>query len=910
VRVIQPNPSFVAHPLAWLAACFACGIAVSRLNHLPPGTALFTGVIAFALGVLFFLLRKERWASVTLMCGFVSAGCALAAVGRQTIEPDRVKNFFEEGLIASGDPVEITGVVERAPEPAPEGFYLTLRVEKFRFKGEERAATGVVWLFAPVRDGAARHEYQALELRHGARVALMVALRRSESFRNPGVSPFTEYLERRGFDATGTIKSPLLIERLEDEPVFLPLALLYEWRQRLLAAISRSFNAETAGVLRAALLGNRFYLTRGAAERFREGGTFHILVISGLHISFIGGLIFLLMRRITRRRAWQFGVSVLFLWAYSLAVGAESSVVRAALMFTVVAFGPVLHRRAGSMNALGCAALILLILRPAELFDPSFQLTFLSVLAIVTLAWPLLKRLEEIGRWRPTGETPHPPLCPHVVRVISETLFWSEREWRRELGQAVYSYRLWKTPLAEILERWRVQRLLRYGFSALVVSLSVQLVLLPLLVLYFHRLSVAASLLNIGVGALMAFVSLASLLALLCAQVSQTLAAPLVWITEQANWLMVHSVDPFARARMASVRLPEYKGWAAALYALYYLPLAALALMLSRWRPLGREAIRREDGRGAFRLTKYAVWISFPALIAVLIFHPLSAGRPDGRLRIDFLDVGQGDAALITMPDGTTLLVDGGGRPNFGAGTTYGSDDDGESFGRDARGIGEMVVSEYLWWRGLDKVDYIIATHADADHMDGLNDVMRNFRVRAALVGRAPPSDAEYKRFSQTAESYGVPIHLVGRGDRLQFGAVVIEVLWPGRAENRDAPSRNDDSVVLRLRFGERRLLLTGDIEKNAESSLVKAEPDLRADVVKVAHHGSKTSSIERFVNAAAPRFAVISVGATSIFGHPHQEVLERWQARGTEILITGRRGTITISTDGEDLRVETFVSD
>src|SRR5439155_10919338 len=171
-------------------------------------------------------------------------------------------------------------------------------------------------------------EYEALQLRHGARVRVMTTLDREENFRNPGVLPFTEYLERKGYDATGVIKSPLLVERLDDERVFLPLAWLYEWRAYLEHEFSSHFSPNTAGVLDAALLGNRYNVSRASADRFRAGGTFHILVIAGLHISFIGGLAFVLARWLTRRRLFQFLLSATFLWAYTIAVGAQMPVVR------------------------------------------------------------------------------------------------------------------------------------------------------------------------------------------------------------------------------------------------------------------------------------------------------------------------------------------------------------------------------------------------------------------------------------------------------------------------------------------------------------------------------------------------------------------------------------------------------
>lgn len=904
---VSTRPPLSTHPLALLAFSYAAGIVAVRLYALSLALALLCCAVSSVLALLCLVRRRSRWATLFILLAFFCAGAMCAVIEKRGVASHRVERLIEDGVIASGDPVEIEGVLTSAPEPAPESFYLTLRVEKIRFKDTLREASGTVRLVATVQSAAVRAEYEALELRYGARLRVMTMLDRTERFRNPGVSSLTEYLEQRSLDATGAIKSPLLIERLDDERVWLPLYWLYEWRQRLQAEMETKFSAETAGILNAALLGNRYGLSRGAAERFRAGGTFHVLVISGLHISFIGGLIIWLLRGWTKRHGWQFATSTLFLWAYTIAVGAESSVVRAALMFTVVTLAPVLKRRANSLNALGGAALLLLVWRPSELFDPSFQLTFLSVLMIVAVAWPLLQRLKEVGTWRPTLSTPYPPLCPYWWRNIGEALFWDEKQWLREMARSAYQYHLFKTGWARRLERFRVQRVLRYTVSALVVSASVQLGLLPFLILYFHRLSFASLLLNIVVGVLMATLSIIALAALLVSQLSAQLAAPLVQLAEWTGWLMIHSVDPFAALRIASVRLPEYSGRAASIYGLYYLPLSFLILRLARWKPL-RSPVAVDERKAVLRVGPRFAALAFMITLGVIVGHPLSAGRPDGRLRVDFLDVGQGDAALVTMPDGTTLLVDGGGRPSFSRRFERSAGEQAEPFERDARSIGEAVVSEYLWWRGLDSVDYILATHADADHMDGLNDVARNFRVRAAFVARSPRTDLEYARFAQTMQAEGVSVYLIGRGDSLRFGPVVADVIWPTRNESTDAPSNNDASIVLRLRFNERTFLLTGDIESRAEETIVATRDDLRSDVVKVAHHGSKTSSTQDFVTATRPLLAVISVGPTSPFGHPRPEVVERWRATGAQILTTGEHGTITISTDGHDLK--TVMSD
>jgi competence protein ComEC len=915
----EGKQAFAAHPLAQLATAFALGILGAPFLALPLSLLVSLATLTTILALTALLRRRSMKTTLLVTVATLFLGSSLATIDKNKVPANQLKHLLGEGTIVVSGPVELTGILERNPEVAPERLYLFLRVQKLRFNQTERDVSGEVLLLAPVSGKSTQQEFDQLDLRYGARLRVMTMLERADTFRNPGVSSFTEYLDRKGYDATGFVKSPLLIERLENERVFLPLAWLYEWRRKLQVEIDSRFSNETAGVLDAALLGNRYKLSRSTSERFREGGTFHVLVISGLHITFLGGLVFLIARHFTRNGALQFLLSVAVLWAYSLAVGAESSVVRAALMFTVVLLAPLLSRRASSLNALGGAALALLAWRPGDLLDPSFQLTFVSVLAIVIFAWPLLEKMSEVGSWRPTRETPYPPACAIWLRNVCESLFWSERKAQRELERANYSYKLFKVPLAGTLERIHLQRLLRYAFGAVVVSLCVQMALLPFLVVYFHRLSFASFLLNIGVSLMMAGVAITAGAAILVAQVSNVLAAPLIIFANYLNWIMVHSVDPFAKVGAASIRLPEYNGYASAVYALYYIPLTLLAVSLARWKPLqlsgsGNEREPRRTLR--FFANPASARLAFVTqlfAIALIVLHPFSAGRPQGKLRIDFLDVGQGDAALVTFPDNTTMLIDGGGRPGPFRKDNLSGDVEGEgeeTFERETRSIGESVVSQYLWWRGLDHVDYILATHADADHIDGLNDVARNFSVRAALVARIPGSDPEYARFSKTLFEENIPLRIVGAGDVLRFGGVTASVLWPLASVNPNAASRNNDSIVLRLQLNERALLLTGDIEMAGESAMLQAHENVRADVIKVAHHGSKTSSTAPLIAAVRPRFAVISVGQTSIFGHPNNEVVERWKTSGAQVLTTGQNGTITVTTDGQDLKLETFVKD
>ena len=301
-----PKPRFASCPLIVLASALALGIFAghSLARQLSPLLliSIAVGAVLTIVSVWFLANWKLTRAILSVVAAFFCTGFVFSIIDARPIAPNRIARLLDEEIIAPGDPVELMGIVSGEPEPAPQSFYLTFKAERVRFKGVDRDASGTVFLLAPVREQHVAKEYEALQLRHGARVRIMTTLDREDNFRNPGVSPFTEYLERKGYDATGVIKSPLLIERLDDERVFLPLVWLYEWRRRLEKEFASKFSTETAGVLDAALLGNRYNVSHASADRFRAGGTFHVLVIAGLHISFVAGIVFLLARWLTRRR--------------------------------------------------------------------------------------------------------------------------------------------------------------------------------------------------------------------------------------------------------------------------------------------------------------------------------------------------------------------------------------------------------------------------------------------------------------------------------------------------------------------------------------------------------------------------------------------------------------------------------
>jgi competence protein ComEC len=259
---------------------------------------------------------------------------------------------------------------------------------------------------------------------------------------------------------------------------------------------------------------------------------------------------------------------------------------------------------------------------------------------------------------------------------------------------------------------------------------------------------------------------------------------------------------------------------------------------------------------------------------------------PDGHLHVAFLDVGQGDAILITTPNGRQILVDGGPSPTS---------------------LTSALGKEMPFWDH--SLDLVVMTHADADHIAGLTEVLERYRVAAWLDNGIPDSSPLYTKCIELLQRAGVPRYAAQTGESLALGeGLVLEVLHPPLREAATSTSdSNDDSVVLRLAWSGFAFVLTGDIEADSEHLLLQAGQPLKADVLKVAHHGSAGSSTSEFLGAVDPRFAVISVGADNRAGHPAPAMLDRLAQLGdVAILRTDQHGTIEFVTDQQRLWLRT----
>jgi competence protein ComEC len=277
----------------------------------------------------------------------------------------------------------------------------------------------------------------------------------------------------------------------------------------------------------------------------------------------------------------------------------------------------------------------------------------------------------------------------------------------------------------------------------------------------------------------------------------------------------------------------------------------------------------------------------------LLIWQPFSYSPEGGVLAVTTLDVGQGDSLFIELPDGKNMLLDGGGLPNFNPKAPPRLD------------MGEDVVSPYLWHQGVRRLDIVAVSHLHDDHARGLPAILRNFRPAELWAGGVPDGPS-WQGIRGEAERLGTKIRFLRAGDMARFGEASFAVLAPARDYVPREKPHNDDSLVLHLRFGRHDFLLTGDLERRGELALASAEAIPDVDVLKVAHHGSKTSTTDALLDAARPRFALISAGAGNLYGHPNPVVLDRLWQLGTRTYRTDEHGMVRITTNGRHLRIST----
>lgn len=676
----------------------------------------------------------------------------------------------------------------------------------------------------------------------GDRITVWGKLRAPRGYRVPGAVDVERLARARGADFL------LYATRVE---LVQAGASLSSWRhatwlQRRASAGILARGGDRAGnaIVRAMVTGDRQGLDQAVSQRFRDSGAAHVLSVSGLHLAVVAMLVFGLVRRLwaafpglaMRMRPALVAALVAAPAAigYTMMTGAQIATLRALLVVLVVLVGAATDRRARMIDALGLAALVLLVHRPAVLFDPGFQLSFS---ATVTLAL----------------------VFEHVPRA-------------RRPGMA--------------------RRLFGWLMNLLRASLWAALATAPFTALTFGQVATG------GLVANMIVVPLTELCILPLGMAGCVLSVLWPW----AGGVLLDAVIAVAAGTDHVVGVVAGLAPVFTVYPPDAWELGGAAMVWAGAMAAARAACSR-------RLACLVMVLGMVVAVAsyAVTTRLLPMWRQD--VRITFLDVGQGDAAIIELPGGAVWMIDGGGLPFV---AEHGLADQERDQRAEAPGL--HAVARFLAWRRIGRIDRLVISHPHPDHYEGVRAVARLVDVDEVWVARdyehTPPA---YRELLVALRAAGARIVHPRLDETYRDHGIAFTVLGPryldGVATADPVSHANDNSLVLRMEAFGRRVLFAGDVEYEAEELLVAGHAGaLAADVVKVPHHGSRTSSTARFVAATSPAWAVISCGVGNRFGLPAAEVVERWQRAGARVLRTDRVGAVTaiISRHGE-LEVQVF---
>jgi len=822
-------------PLVVPVAAIAAGILAARLAGFHE-SELFLGAAAFILlGALAFYRRSRILAGVCCCLGLLCAGALTAVIHAPGPAPE---------LDAEGREVVILGGCVVEP-PAVSG-------ERERFVLElEPHARAQVTLYT--REGETLPA-----LGYGQNVELDARVRRPRNYGNPGAFDYARYLERQ--DIYWTASGPAGAVRVLPGRCgsrFQSFAM--NLRAAALERIARLYrgNHYDTGLMQAILIGQSYQLRRIWTEDYRSTGTFHALVISGTHVAILAAFFLFLLRLCFVPEGAALLITVAAAWLYAFVSGGHAPAVRSAGGLTALMICGYFYRKRRPINLLAAVALGFLVFDPEQLFDASFQLTFLAVAFLGAFAVPLIQATSGplargLDGLTDAGRDPYLP--PRVaqfrieMRLLAETL-------RRALRLPAHAATLAVTLPA---------RIGLFLFEIVVISAVIQLGLALPMVVYFHRVGLSGLSANAFVVPLLGIAVPLGFVAVFTGWMWVAKAAgALLWLSQKVVFWHAR-IDP-------DWRIPTPPLWLA-----LALPAAILAAALARGRWL-----------------RAAAGAAVAALLAILLWSPFPPDIRPGQLEMTTIDVGQGDSIFVALPDGKRMLVDGGGIPAFGGQTPSQLD------------IGEDVVAPYLWDRRIKRLDVVVASHGHDDHIGGLPALIADFRPKELWTGAEPDSPA-WQAVREAAARNGVRIVSMEARRSFAFGGANIEVLAPLPGYLPADTAKNNDSLVLRLSCGRNAFLLTGDVERPIERWMLGENEIQHADVLKIPHHGSRTSSTEQFVQAVSPEFAVISVGFENSYGHPNREVLDRLRAHGAMILRTDQDGLITIRGDGHRLQVKT----
>jgi len=776
------------------------------------------------------------------------------ALGYLSIQPWVLPKFPPNHVIHYSDahPWKITGVIDTPVAKYSNRKKFILRTEFLEENNKSFPVAGKIRVTVSGR---------SFKLSMGDRIVFSGRMKSIRNFNNPGGFDYKRYMAFRKVYGTAYVSAQklTLLKRNSETGIGMIIA---NARRKISDLIDQTGQGKEQGVLKALIVGNRNSISKELKEAFNRAGIGHLLAISGLHIGIVATAAFLFFKYLLSHikfllwHAWTKKgaviLSVIPVFIYGLLSGMSPSTQRAVIMVTVFLMAFLFEREHDPMNTLAVAAMLILIIHPPSLFSISFQLSFTAVLAIIY----------------------------GLSRVQSP--------WVSESGGI-------KKP-----KSFKVATKLFYFFMA---SFFAILGTMPLAMFYFNQISLVGLLANFIIVPLIGFVVVPlGLLAVFLYPLTVSVALGCLkagaFVLTQAIGVINFFADlPFVAVKTVT---PSYFE----IGCFYILFWAVLNLRyVSLKTPAGQDKVPDKEDKvpGKSFIQKPAaivVLLAMLALSADACFW-LSNRFWHDDLRVTMIDVGHGSAALLELPKGYNILIDGGG---FSDNSVF--------------DIGARIIAPFLWQKKIKTVDTLVLSHPNSDHLNGLTYIAEYFNVKNVWTNNEATNTLGYKKFMEAIKKNRIHMpeykEVAGIHD---INGVRLDICYPSldfikKRKLERWRNVNNNSLVLKASFGAESFLFPGDIETRAEYELAAIAGDkLKSTVLLAPHHGSKTSSSKMFIEKVNPEVIIISSGWKSRFGFPHPSVLKRYKEKGCRILGTARNGAVSMSTDGQTLMIEPTIT-
>ena len=587
--------------------------------------------------------------------------------------------------------------------------------------------------------------------------------------------------------------------------------------------INNLFPANDGKLLLGILTGDTEEINEEIVDYFKTSNIYHMLAVSGAHVSYIILGIGILLNRIHLNKKMIYIITIISLIFFIGVIGYSPSVARAVIMSIMLLIANIKNRKLDIINSISLSMLIILLINPFTVYNIGFWLSYGGTIGIISFYNILIDKLKKRDK---------------------------ENQNKKNNQIVIYEVKKFKSILLKIKTSI---------IQMACVSMSAQVVIFPIMILNFNTISLTFLIPSLLAGYLMGIVTIGGFLLCIISFVSKTFASIIVIpLKIVLNLLIIIS-------RFCS-RLPLSKIYVIKpnliLIIIYYIFLLLICVKNALNKKKHLSFIQRKILNYFFYIknkTKKDKTKLLSIILIISIIFSLYQIIPQN-LKIYFIDVGQGDSCLIITPLNKKILIDSGG-----------------SALNDDFDVGKETLVPYLLARGIKTIDYIMISHFDADHCNGFIAVLENLNVKKVVIGEQYKISNEYTNIMKIIKKKKIPVMVVKNGDRLYLDPYTyLDILYP--KEKLEFNNLNENSIVTKLHYYNFSMLFTGDLGIEGESKLLRQhnEEELKSDVLKLGHHGSKGSSSGEFLNAVKPKIVLIGVGENNTFGHPNDEVLER----------------------------------